>query len=305
MPDSLFCGELAQYVPGAKVSVDMAEQKLTLQVPTLFVHFATSSSFVGPEKWESGVSAAMLDYNANLYSSESRGTRNSSAYVGLNGGVNLGRWRLRHNGSLSWSSGRSGRYQSGSVYLQTDVPAWRSQLVLGETSSSGEQFDSLSFRGVQLSSDARMLPDNERNYAPVINGTARSNAKVSVSQRGYLIYETSVAPGAFAIRDLQVNSDGGDLLVKVVEADGAESSFVVPYASTPQLLRRDMQRYSLIAGQLKQPGVADDPFFVKPSTSAGWMGCGPPIPARSRPATMRRPCWAWPPIPGWALSPST
>ena len=272
MPDSLFCGELAQYVPGAKVSVDMAEQKLTLQVPTLFVHFATSSSFVGPEKWESGVSAAMLDYNANLYSSESRGTRNSSAYVGLNGGVNLGRWRLRHNGSLSWSSGRSGRYQSGSVYLQTDVPAWRSQLVLGETSSSGEQFDSLSFRGVQLSSDARMLPDNERNYAPVINGTARSNAKVSVSQRGYLIYETSVAPGAFAIRDLQVNSDGGDLLVKVVEADGAESSFVVPYASTPQLLRRDMQRYSLIAGQLKQPGVADDPFFVQAIYKRGLDG---------------------------------
>ncbi|WP_019103036.1 fimbria/pilus outer membrane usher protein [Chromobacterium haemolyticum] len=272
MPDALFCGDLAQYVPGASVNTDMAEQKLSLQVPAIFVHFASASTYVGPEKWENGVTAGLLNYNVNLYSSENQGKRSNSGYLGLNGGLNLGAWRLRHNGALSWGTGRAARYQSGSVYLQTDVPAWRSQLVLGETASSGELFDSLSFRGVQLSSDERMMPDTQRNYAPVIHGTARTNAKVSVSQRGYLIYETTVAPGAFTISDLQASGEGGDLLVKVTEADGQEYTSVVPYAATPQLLRGGVQRYSLIAGQVKQPGLTDDPLFAQAIYQRGLNG---------------------------------
>lgn len=272
MPEALFCGDLTQYIQGASVNVDMAEQKLSLQVPTIFVHYATTSNYVGPEKWESGVTAGLLNYNANLYSSESHGKRSNSGYLGLNGGLNLGAWRLRHNGSLSWSSGRAANYQSGTVYLQTDVPAWRSQLVLGEASSSGELFDSLSFRGLQLSSDERMMPDMQRNYAPVIQGTARTNAKVSVTQRGYLIYETTVAPGVFTINDLQASGDGGDLLVKITEADGQEYSSVVPYASTPQLLRGGIQHYSLTAGQIKQPGVADNPLFAQAIYKRGLDG---------------------------------
>ena len=67
----------------------------------------------------------------------------------------------------------------------------------------------MSFRGVQLSSDDRMLPDSLR-YARW-SGTASTNARVSVYQRGYLIYETTVAPGAFALDELQTASYGGDL----------------------------------------------------------------------------------------------
>lgn len=38
-----------------------------------------------------------------------------------------------------------------------------------------------------------MLPDSQRGFAPTIRGVAHSNARVSVRQHGYTIYETYVA----------------------------------------------------------------------------------------------------------------
>ncbi|WP_163063690.1 fimbria/pilus outer membrane usher protein, partial [Acinetobacter baumannii] len=66
-------------------------------------------------------------------------------------------------------------------------------------------------------------------------GTAHSNALVMVRQNGYVIYQNTVAPGAFEINDLYPTGSSGDLQVTVKETDGSESHFVVPYASVPVL----------------------------------------------------------------------
>ncbi|WP_163886335.1 fimbria/pilus outer membrane usher protein, partial [Providencia stuartii] len=89
----------------------------------------------------------------------------------MNAGFNFGRARLRHNGTATWSRRMGSHYQRSATYVQTDLPAWRAQLLLGENSTSSEFFDAVSFRGVQLSSDDRMLPDSLRYYAPVVRGT--------------------------------------------------------------------------------------------------------------------------------------
>jgi hypothetical protein len=60
-------------------------------------------------------------------------------------------------------------------------------------------------------SDDEMLPDSQRGFAPTIRGMAHSNAKVTISQHGYVIYETFVSPGAFAINDLYPTAQSGDL----------------------------------------------------------------------------------------------
>ena len=52
----------------------------------------------------------------------------------------------------------------------------------------------MSLRGARMYSDDRMLPMGSTGYAPVIRGVANSNAKVSVTQSGNKIYETSVPP---------------------------------------------------------------------------------------------------------------
>lgn len=62
-----------------------------------------------------------------------------------------------------------------------------------------------------------MVPYSERQFAPVVRGIARTQARVEVKQNGYTIYNTTVAPGPFALRDLSVADSSGDLHVTVWE----------------------------------------------------------------------------------------
>lgn len=123
------------------------------------------------------------------------------------------------------------------IYLQRDITALTGQFVIGDSYTRGEAFDSLSLRGARIYNDDRMLPTGSTGYAPVIRGTANSNAKVSVVQSGNKIYETSVPPGPFEINDLSTTGYGNDLIVTVEESDGSKRTFTVPFSSVTQMLR--------------------------------------------------------------------
>ncbi|WP_148180621.1 fimbria/pilus outer membrane usher protein, partial [Klebsiella pneumoniae] len=97
-------------------------------------------------------------------------------------------WRLRNVSSMEYD--RTRRWNSQSTWLQRDLKSLKSLLRMGDTFTSGDVFDSVQFRGVQLMSDDEMLPDSQRGFAPTIRGMAHSNAKVTISQHGYVIYET-------------------------------------------------------------------------------------------------------------------
>ncbi|MEN5093290.1 fimbria/pilus outer membrane usher protein [Pseudomonas protegens] len=252
--EGVFCGDLATYIPGVTSKVDIAQQRLELAVPQYFLLPDASTSYVDPASWDPGVTAARLNYSTNLFSSQSHGQRQTNGYAGLNMGLNLGALRLRHSGTLTWSPDTGSDYQRGYIYGQTDLTAWRSQLLVGESVTDSDLFDSVSFRGLKLFSDERMLPISQRNFTPLVRGTAKTNAKVSVYQRDYLVYETTVAPGPFEIADLQAASFGGDLQVTVTEADGQSTSFTVPYATMVRQLRPGSSRYSLTAGQVTRAG---------------------------------------------------
>ena len=103
-------------------------------------------------------------------------------------------------------------------------------------------------------SDDEMLPDSQRGFAPTIRGVAHSNAKVTVSQHGYVIYETFVSPGAFAISDLYPTSQSGDLEVKVTESNGVVRTFTQPYSAVPYMLREGRGKFSLSAGRYHSGG---------------------------------------------------
>ncbi len=143
--------------------------------------------------------------------------------------MNLGAWRLRNVSSMQYDQQRR-HWDTQSTWLQRDVRSLKSLLRIGDTYTTGDVFDSIPFRGVQLMSDDEMLPDSQRGFAPTIRGVAHSNAKVTVSQHGYVIYETFVSPGAFAISDLYPTSQSGDLEVKVTESNGSVRTFTQPYS---------------------------------------------------------------------------
>ncbi|MBM2770322.1 fimbria/pilus outer membrane usher protein [Burkholderia anthina] len=265
-PDA--CMRVDQAIPEASATFDFTRQTLTLGIPQASLE-RQARGYVDPGQWSAGVPIGMLGYNLNVYTSKHGAVARTHGYLGLNGGLNVGNWHLRHDGSYSWSSQGERRYQNLSTYVQRDLPALSSQLVIGETYTSGELFDSTQFRGVRLATDDRMLPDSLRGYAPVVRGIANSNATVRVRQNGTTIYETTVAPGNFEIDDLYPTGYGGDLDVSVTEADGSVHTFSVPYAAVPLSLRPGIHRYSFVAGTVRDARDARHPLFAQATYQRG------------------------------------
>ncbi|WP_348235475.1 fimbria/pilus outer membrane usher protein, partial [Salmonella enterica] len=73
-----------------------------------------------------------------------------------------------------------------------------------------------------------MVPYSERQFAPVMRGIARTQAWAEVKQNAYTIYNTTVAPGPYALRDLSVTDSRGDLHVTVWAADGSTQTLLGP-----------------------------------------------------------------------------
>ena len=263
------CRDLQAWDAAATARFDVGEQRLYLGVPQARL-CRSARGYVDPSRWDRGVTAGLLNYDFNTYRSTGQGQRETQAYLGLSGGINLGGWNLRHQSSLSWnSSSRKLDWQSVRAYGQRDIPRWKAQLFVGDFSTNGELFDSVALRGAQVYSDERMLPDSQRGYAPVVRGIAATHAKVTVRQNGYVLYETTVGTGPFRIDDLYPTGYGGDLEVSVLEADGREQKYTVPYAAVPRMLRPGASRFSLAAGQFRDGGGAGD--VKAPVVQATWQ----------------------------------
>lgn len=264
-PVAQSCTPLGAIIPGASASFDFSAQQLSISIPQIYLR-RSARGYVPPELWDSGVTSGILNYSTNLYSSRSQGRTTDQANAGLMAGVTLGNWTLRHRSSANWSRGPYGSTQSWqniANYGSRAVPALRSMLTVGDASTAGQIFDSVSFRGIQLASDDRMLPDSQRGYAPVVRGVAESNAKVEVRQNGYVIYQTTVAPGPFEINDLYPTGYGGDLDVSVTEADGRVRRFSVPYAAVPLSLRPGVTRFSVTSGRLRDTSLHTKPMIFQ------------------------------------------
>lgn len=254
------CWPLALRIPGASSVFDLPRLRLDLSVPQAAMK-RRPRGYVAEEDLDAGAAIGFVNYDANSYRSSSGNISNSYHYVSADAGINLGLWRLRQQSNYSGGMAGGGRWNHIRSYAQRALPALQSELTLGESSTGGSLLSGLSFRGVQLRSDDRMLPESLRGYAPVVRGVADSNARVVVRQGKQEIYQTVVAPGPFVIDDLFPTSYQGDLEVEITEADGQVKRFTVPFASVPGSMRPDQTRYSLTLGQLRN--VLDDkPVFA-------------------------------------------
>jgi len=256
------CVDVEALIDGARVRYDDSQLRLDISLPQVALQ-RQARGFVAPELRDHGINAAFFGYTVNHY--RSQGQQNS--YAGITTGVNLGAWRLRHRSSISHSP-QGTHFSTLNSTLQRDLPRWQSQLTLGEANTGGELFESVGFTGVRVATDERMLPDSLRGYAPVVRGVAQSNARVTIRQNGAVLYETTVAPGPFAIDDLYPNAGSGDLEVAVTEADGREERFTVAFSAVPQALREGSQRFSITAGELRDTGMAQNTLRFTEGTYA-------------------------------------
>ncbi|ETD61260.1 fimbria/pilus outer membrane usher protein, partial [Escherichia coli] len=106
--------------------------------------------YIDPSLWEDGISAAMLSYRMNGWRNTRRGDETQSFYTALNAGLNLGNWHFRSNGNYSWQQDVGGNFDIQNSYMQRELPFIRSQLVVGETYTTGETFDSVGIKGARL-----------------------------------------------------------------------------------------------------------------------------------------------------------
>ncbi|WP_271411553.1 fimbria/pilus outer membrane usher protein [Pseudomonas sp. Q1-7] len=248
------CRHLAESLDGASERLDFPRLRLELSIPQASLH-SLPRGHIPVEEWDDGGSLGFIGYNASHFRVTARDGHSHSSYLGLNAGLNLAGWRLRHQASLNTGNDMPSVWKSLRTYAQRSLPGLQSEVTVGETFTSGQLLSSMGYRGIQLASDERMLPDSLRGYAPTVHGIANSNARVVIRQDGNELYQTTVAPGPFAINDLFPTGYGGDLEVEVTEADGRTSTFKVPYSPMPNALRPGLWRYSLAAGQVRHGGM--------------------------------------------------
>lgn len=253
------CADLSA-IPQAFVYHKFYDQQLVLSIPQIALRPALTG--IAPEaSWNDGIPAFLINYrlmaNRNEFRSDGKGTSDSSLFAQLEPGANAGAWRLRN--AMTWQ--KSGDWQRRYSYAERGIYSWKSRLTLGETNTSSDIFDSIPFSGGMLATDEAMLPFQLRSFSPVVRGIARSQARIEVKQNEYVVYETTVSPGPFALNDL-VTRGGSDLEVRVYETDGTVQYFVVPNNEPAIALRQGYLKYSLATGWYRSatPTITSSPL---------------------------------------------
>lgn len=264
------CLDLVNKVEGAAVQFDAKALKVILSLPQIALKRARLG-YVDPSRWDPGIRAAFVNYQATLGHGSGRTGHQGSGDLLLNTGVNLGPWRIRSQQSFQHTQYQR-KWQRQATYVQRDLPAWRANLTLGETRTGGEVFSSEPITGMVLASDPGMFPDGMLNYAPVVSGVALSRAKLEIRQNGYLLHTSYVSPGPFVIDDLNA-SGTGELEVTLIEADGQVRRFTQAFATLGNLLRQGAWRYEASVGRYNSAWTAaEQPLLAQASMAHGLAG---------------------------------
>lgn len=238
-------------VEGISINFEAGRQRLELSIPQTMMDVRPRGD-IPESRWDDGINAVLLDYSLNYYNNNNSQGSSDSYFLNLNGGVNIGSWRYREYTTGSYDDkSRKFQWATLSRYVERPLRSLRSSMRIGDQNTSGEMFESIGTRSVTLASEQSMLPDSMQGFAPVIRGVASTNAVVTVYQNSYPIYETSVAPGAFELQDVTPVANSGELTVKIKEADGRVTQFLVPYSAVPVFVRQGTFKYDLTVGETR------------------------------------------------------
>ncbi len=259
------CLFIEDWVAGATTEFDNSNLRLDVTIPQAFLTRQNRQS-VPPEMLTRGENAGFINYNLNNYNAQGF----SSNFLGLNTGINVAGWQVRHTSFLSQNRSTGGatttstsQYVAGETYVKRPLIDLKASLALGDISSNSPIIGSTPIRGVRLSSEENMLPDGERSFRPVIKGVARTNARVRISQNNTVFFEQTVPPGPFEFDDINPISSVGNLTVVIAEADGTQQTFTVPYNASAGKLNPGSYRYSIATGLYRNFTSTQDTAVVQ------------------------------------------
>lgn len=234
---------------GVTYDYDFNKQHLNLHVPQAYigtVPFATRR-----KTWSNGEPVAFANYGFSGSHYEGQYGSRQSRFGSVHSGFNSGAWRFRNFSTWQQSTQLDGQWKSVDTYVQRDLGNLMAIATVGESATDSDLFDTISYRGVGIASDLDMLPDESRNFAPVVRGVANGRSRVTLRQRGYVISEQWVPSGPFALKNLYSTSGNGDIEVTIEGPNGERQVYVQSFSSVPYMLREGQQGYALTAGQYR------------------------------------------------------
>lgn len=264
IPDDEIIKNISTVIPDAFAKYNFEQNRLDISIPQQYVHRVAQGT-VAESQWDDGISALFANYNYSGASTKTDGISGyqNNSYLNLRSGLNIGPWRLR-NYSIYSHSNHTEKWQNINTYVERDIKSIKGRLVIGDSYTPSDMFDSFSFRGAQLASDDAMQPTSLRGFAPVVRGIAQSNAQITIRQNGSIIWQSYVPPGPFMINDLYPTAASGDLEVTIKEADGTVRTFIQPFSSVPIMLREGRFKYSLTVGEYRSRSKGDKtPSFLQ------------------------------------------
>ncbi len=271
---------LPELITGSNVEFDTLAGTVHISIPeNWFKNFGLHSDIVPPQRWTYGIPAAVLNYRANVDWQRLDGFNSKHGYLDLDGQLNFGRWRVFANGSFSYNdtdTEQTRDFEHGTIFATRVFGESKTRVRFGEIYTQSFYLDSIPLQGIEFYDDETMLSSVDRSYTPVVSGIALSPARVTVRQLGRTVFERNVPAGPFSFDDLPGLTSNINLEVTITEQNGQERSFLVPYTSTPLLLRSGRTHFNAAVGRYHDRNAenSDSPFVF-----IGGIGYGLPFDA--------------------------
>lgn len=257
--DSL--GFLAQF-PQTVVDLRPGKSEVHLIVPVQ----ALQPRQPAARQFNSGGTAATLNYEAFNSVTESKGTSMSYRNINTVAGLNVGDWLFRSGQNYSASSSGS-QLSHLYAYGQRTFSAIDATAQAGQINIANSVFSGIALSGIQVVPEDSLRAGT--GESPVrIEGIARSPARIEVRQNGNLIHTSVIPEGPYLLTDLALNRRQ-DVVVTVIEDNGSKNTFTLPAASLDGSAFDTTPGYSFVAGQYR-PGSnqSEKPFVV--SVNGTW-----------------------------------
>jgi outer membrane usher protein len=134
-----------------------------------------------------------------------------------------------------------------------DFPERLQTLTVGDTiSDSGSWGAALRLGGIHFGTNYGIRPDLITTPTLTAQGSAVVPSSVDVYINNQRVHSEQVQPGPFSIRNLHPVSGAGDVRVVVRDALGREQVITSSFYSSPQVLSRGLQQYSITAGLVRE-----------------------------------------------------
>ncbi|MFU0842779.1 MAG: hypothetical protein ACFWTZ_09315 [Burkholderia sp.] len=250
----------AKILPGSTLKLDENMGVIEISVPQVWLS-ERPSRIMPVRMWDWGEPALFADYSADASDTHTDGESTQRAFASVTLRANAGRWRLESQQTMTYdrSSGQSeSDFDRVQTRLMRVIPSLGAKLTAGDVSTYSHFDDSVGIVGVELRDDDDQKDTWERDYVPVIQGTATSHSVVTVRQSGRTIMRREVEAGPFRFDNLPGLGYGGTIEVNVRGDDGTERTYYVPYMTGVNQLKEGRFSWDAAIGRLDETGASKD-----------------------------------------------